>query len=211
MAPTDIMIRYGKLHDPVIPPSVSRELARVGGRHPLYDVPLFRLVWGQKRLHWVGGKFENEIDNNGRRLAPHVATKQEPRYFGSNAERWILERWIPAACSQSEWYRTNEKWIDGVLVDQLGPYPDRGEYEEVISLPPEILTNPEFYQYVVQAVRMTQEISHSARRSHLLTQQEKKEQAWRADAEAILSDTPQSYLRPHIVVPQNYKGVINAS
>lgn len=191
------MIKTGKLHDPYLPPELVERVTRAGGKHSVYNLPLYRIVWGQKRLHWVGGNFERE---------GFVGAIYEPRYHGDAAEKWILERFVPNEMTRDEWHEQYHRVIDGIPVDTQGPYPELGDYEEVISFPHEVATSPYWYDLVLEGVRIAREAEYTARRRALLDKIEKDEKDWEANADALLSDVPRSYLRPNVVVPNNFEG-----
>lgn len=112
-----------------------------------YRKPLYRLVWGPSRYYMVGGGFEDR----GERTAPtntelFVEGKDttlekkvsEYRWIQKYpAPRWVLEKWLSAFAfggSRQTWELTMKDEESGLYV--LGPYPEKGEYEECYIFPP---------------------------------------------------------------------------
>lgn len=108
------------------PAWASQRLLTLGGKNRFGD-PNYRLVWGWNRLEWIGGKFEDR-DSEGRLIREVFALRREPKY--PNANRWYIEQWLPPEKygSPVNWYRQTREWDEGGIA-QLGPYPERGEYE----------------------------------------------------------------------------------
>jgi len=79
-----------------------------------YGDPLYRIVFAPSRRSCVFGEWPD-----GRTEA-----RYERRYPGVG-DRWVLERWLPAAeyarCDEATW---------NLRFSILGPYPARGEYEQ---------------------------------------------------------------------------------
>lgn len=112
-------------------PEVSRVL-RLGGGLNTYGEPNYRAVWGQSRLDWIGGKWE-DYSPEGSLLREVYEVRRVPKYA---VDRWIIERWCPAETygCPALWEMQTFETIDGRIIPGLGPYPSRGDYEEVFRL-----------------------------------------------------------------------------
>jgi hypothetical protein len=113
------------------PEYITEALIQVGGLNR-FGKPNYRVIWGGNRQGWVNGKLELLY-----KLIP-------PRALN----RWIVEKWLPA----EEWWGPRETWWqtkeDGV--DLLGPYPEEGEYEHLLTIEG---PNNEFLQLSPEIVR----------------------------------------------------------
>jgi hypothetical protein len=118
---------------------LQERVTQLGGTNR-YGQPNFRLCWGAKRLHKIGGMFKHVINGQVFEVAE---VRELPKY---HPERWHLERWRPAEIygSQEDWYRNT--WDELAQVHTCGDYPAEGEYEHVFYLAecPHITTEPEF-------------------------------------------------------------------
>lgn len=103
------------------PGYVAHALERAGGLNR-FGEPNYRCVWGWSRLSWIGG----EWFDRGRTV---VEERFVPKYLGFN--RWHIERWTPpeAYGSPRYWRLTTTGVYGRVSIPELGPYPERGEYE----------------------------------------------------------------------------------
>jgi len=136
------------------PKAINARLRRLGGLTP-NGLPWFRLVYGWSRLAWIGGwEYDCIRDSGGMPLTDFYGraldliiiqpTTKAPKYW-PHFDRWYLEMWNPP-----EVYGTPESWKaaftvmvpdhrkmgvrgpdlpGGTLIETLGPYPDRGDYE----------------------------------------------------------------------------------
>lgn len=114
------------------PPGVQEYLTRYGGRN-LFGEPNFRVVWSNSRVVKRTRRFI-DTDPHGNVIRQAVATKFIQRYnYPATRDRFVIERWRPAEFygDPEAWQRKNTKLIDGHLVQPIGEYPARGEYEHV--------------------------------------------------------------------------------
>jgi hypothetical protein len=114
------------------PPKDIAEILRVGGGVNPYGEPNYRVVWGQSRMDWIGGKWQ-DFDDNGNLLREAIEVRYVPKYC---VNRWIIERWVPAETygPPALWEMQTFETVDGRIVPALGPYPSRGDYELVFTL-----------------------------------------------------------------------------
>lgn len=90
----------------------------------LYPMPMSRFgqnPYGENLYRIVLGRSRCSLNTNG-----DGSFSWKPTYTPADDDTWILERWIPV--EEFTGGMTREKWDRGFLSDQLGPYPDRGEY-----------------------------------------------------------------------------------
>lgn len=114
------------------PESLVQRIRDLGGINA-HGEPNFRIIWGWKRLAWHGGKFHDR-DGSGNLLGVRIETRLEPKYSPPN--RWYFEAWLPAEAygTPESWDKETVEWIDGVRVETLGPFPRKGDYEQVMVL-----------------------------------------------------------------------------
>lgn len=100
------------------------------GKNP-HGAPLYRFVWGEDRLEWVGGKWEDRDSNTGSLLREIVEQRQVPKYSHLGAECWYVERWYPAEHfgTQADWESKVIEREGGTSVPARGPYPAKGDYD----------------------------------------------------------------------------------
>jgi len=114
------------------PPGVQEYLTRYGGRN-LFGEPNFRVVWSNSRVVKRTRRFI-DTDPHGNVIRQAVATKFIQRYnYPATRDRFVIERWHPASFygDPETWQYKNTKLIDGHLVQPIGDYPARGDYEHV--------------------------------------------------------------------------------
>lgn len=109
------------------PAHLQRVLTTYGGLN-LYGEPRFRLIWGWKRLDWIGGEWL-DYDAHGNVIGTKFELRYEPKYPQWN--RWHIEKWLPAELygSPALWYAQTTEIQDGQSLPCLGPFPSRGDYE----------------------------------------------------------------------------------
>jgi hypothetical protein len=109
------------------PPEATGHLLRLGGLNR-FGSPNYRLVWSENRLAWVAGLFEDRNDS-GYLIREVLAARMLPKY--PNRNRWIIEQWIAPEKygSRETWWAVTREWGEEGNLPQLGPYPDRGDYE----------------------------------------------------------------------------------
>ncbi len=114
------------------PPGVQEYLTDYGGRN-LYGGPNFRVVWSNGRTVTRTRRFM-DTDSHGTIVRQTIGTREIPRYnYPALRDRFVIERWRPASDygDPETWQRSNTKLIDGHLVQPIGDYPLRGDYEHV--------------------------------------------------------------------------------
>jgi hypothetical protein len=128
------------------PEEFQKRLALKGGRN-FFGEPNYRVVWGWSRLSWLGGKWSDR-DASGNVFREVIELREEPKYF-MKLNRWIVERWFPPEFygSPRYWDLKTVIYEDGIAIPALGPYPSRGDYEEVFTVE---APNEEFVQLTPQ-------------------------------------------------------------
>lgn len=177
-----------------VPKELNRRLKRIGGVN-VYGEPNYRVVWGWSRLAEIGGRFE--VDDEGRKWS-WIGQKVEPKY-GAALDNWHVEKWMPADSfgSPESWERNYTTRVDGVQVHLLGPYPSRGDYESIVTLPP-ISLNASACDAVAALVDRSRSLSRADRKKVITSKLDAKDRDWDREADAILDDAmPAFYGRPH--------------
>lgn len=110
------------------PPKWAADFLTQAGGLNRFGEPLFRLVWSNSRLGFVGGRFEDR-DEHGYLIREVLALRTMPKYL--NPDRWIVEQWLaPERYGSPEaWYKQTKEWGEEGNIAQMGPYPSRGDYE----------------------------------------------------------------------------------
>lgn len=170
------------------PRELQERITRAGGR-ALDGRANFRVVWGWSRLTWIGGKW----GDNG-----PIEYRLEPKYLP--ADRWILEALYDATHygSPESWARQTRTIIEGKIVEQMGPYPSRGDYEHVVTLHAPL--SPTVCDHLVDLVRFNRGLTKQERRTAIFAEEEQKERDWHSFADSVLSDHPSFHLRPYVTV-----------
>lgn len=109
------------------PEELQAVLTKAGGCN-FYGEPRFRLIWGWKRLDWIGGEFV-DYDSHGNSLGTKFELREVPKYLNPN--RWYIEKYVPQWMYGPKW-KWDEQTLetqDGRCIPSLGPYPARGDYE----------------------------------------------------------------------------------
>ncbi len=181
------MIRLVKEWTRPAPRELERQLLLRGGRNH-FGEPNFRVVWASGRLEWQGGRW-NDFDRHGNRIRSVVAVRRVPRY--EPFEGWVVEKWLPpeAYGSRESWRRQFTQAMDGVVVETMGPYPSRGDYEEIFRLA-RPLTPTVCDAMVAMVLRRGSMIE---RKLEAEARQAKKERDWNSFVEAVLSDASQAF------------------
>jgi hypothetical protein len=172
------------------PPEVASRVLRAGGVNFLGE-PNFRVVWGGSRLTWICGRWIDR-DSNGNALRQRIESRRVPKYLP--AERWHIERWMPAESygSPEEWYNQTAEVEDGIRVAALGPYPSRGEYEHCFTLQSIV---GEFIpltagacDWIVRAVAWARRIPVREKRGAIAAREARRARDWDRDADSLLDD-----------------------
>lgn len=191
----------------VCPPAIQQRIARAGGFN-MFGQPYFRCVWGWSRLTWIGGKWEEW--ENGTLKSVHYEYRQVPKY--DPFFRWHIEKWMPAEFfgSPRHWYESTREVVDGRTFYELGPYPEKGEYEHCFTLQEPNTGNyvdlsPSVVDRIVQAVERSRYLvaKDKALSLEILRERQRKiEEEWEKYADDVLDDAMPSFgFRPHVTVP----------
>lgn len=194
--------------DHQVPPEVSEALLRRGGRNR-FGEPNYRCVWSDTRLELSGGEWSDYKDNNyksGVLIRRNVEVRNVPKYW-NKPHRWIIERWIPPEQFGSPllWEANTVVWMNGKKVEQLGPFPTRGDYdccfvceddkEEFIPVTVRLAT------VVVDLVEASRRLSTAERKVGLQEMIERAEKLQDARYEEILSDSEPFDAKPNNLNP----------
>lgn len=170
------------------PAGVQERVAQAGGLNWLGE-PNFRVVWGESRLTWVGGKWTDR-DAQGCMIRECTELRQVPKYLPT--ERWHVERWMPpeAYGSPQNWWRKTVEAESGIRIPALGPYPSRGEYEHCFTVQG---SDGEFVplsaaacDWIVRAVEWARRQPRTVKRKALVDREIKRESEWEQTADALL-------------------------
>jgi hypothetical protein len=191
------------------PAAIQERLARAGGRNR-FGEPNFRVVWGWDRLTWIGGKWEDwEHDAKGmptRLKSVSYEYRQMPKY--EDYWRWHVETWRPP-----EFYGSPARWAEQYTVQEdgrsfleLGPYPQRGEYELCFTVQTPagqyLDLTPRVAELVVRAVvwsRYRVQKDKSKSLAALRAREAKKQRDWDTWADAVLDDAAPAFgLQPKV-------------
>lgn len=170
-------------------PEVSRVL-REGGGLNTYGEPNYRAVWGQSRLDWIGGKWE-DFDDNGILVREAIEVRRVPKYA---CDRWIIERWMPAEFygGPALWELQTFEQVDGEIIPALGPYPSRGDYELVFKLEDNlgefVQLTPFIARAFVACLESSREESKISRRERRSRAEEKENREYEAFADSVLNE-----------------------
>lgn len=187
-----------------VPQSFQDQLTSAGGKNR-FGEPMFRIVWGEARLGWIGGEWAI-FDAHGNKNGSVIEERLVPKYMP--AARWYLEKWMPPEHygSPEAWAETQVEIVDGIRVPNLGPYPSRGEYEMSIQFQrPNGDFAPLIPGVVLECVRMIKAgEAHSTTENNLAIKraQEKKDRDWNAFADDVLNDENVFAKGPHIYMPK---------
>lgn len=167
---------------PPIDPNVQRRIALLGGVN-LYGEPRFRLVWGWARRTWIGGRYPDGF----------VGYRLEPKYW-PKFERWHLEQWKSAEeIGSPEWweYETTSN-VDGITIRELGPYPARGEYEQVRCIEDDrkqfFPLVPAAVDQIVRLVDWARGANHAEKKAGIEAAQARKDASFDSMADDVVMD-----------------------
>ena len=170
------------------PENVAEVFARLGGKNP-YGEPNFRAIWSEERLAHVGGTW-HDYDANGILIRVVDEMRRVPKYWAIR-NRWIVEKWYPAAWfgSPETWYRTTKKWGEEGNLAQLGPYPSRGDYQHCCTI------QDADGNFVQLTAGLAEEIVYLVRKKQEQKRTLAQERAAQAEAERKQSEENQEILR----------------
>jgi hypothetical protein len=181
------MIRVTReIHE--VPVLVQERVTRAGGTN-LFGEPNFRVVWGWKRLGWIGGLWQDR-DPSGNLVRRVAELRLEPKYVP--VDRWHVERWMPAESygSPRAWYRQTIELANGMSIPALGPYPQRGDYEHCFTLTGPggefISLTPSAVEYVVRAITWAKQQPASIAHHYVKENWKRRDRAWQLTADAVL-------------------------
>lgn len=118
------------------PDWAARIVTAAGDLNPLTAEPLYRLIWGQNRLEWVGGKWTDRDPVTHSVLREVIEQRKIPKYSHLGANKWFVERWYPPDHfgSRAMWEAQTVERVDGIFIAALGPYPSRGDYDHFYTM-----------------------------------------------------------------------------
>lgn len=114
-----LIITTGNREILVPPKDVQHRLTKAGGLNPFGEAA-FRLVWGWSRLDYIWSRRMQSYD-------------RRPKYV-HKTNRWIIESWRPQVYTRDQWSAMSRDYMDGMSIELLGPYPNRGDYEYLIAV-----------------------------------------------------------------------------
>ena len=171
-----------------LPSGIEEALLQAGGRNR-YGEPNFRCMWGYDRLTPMGGLWEDR-DEHQILIREVVEVRMVPKY--TPFDRWHIECWLPPESygTPEDWKKLTHETVKGQLIEQLGPYPSRGDYELCYTVQDD---DGKFVQVTPKIARTVAELVLESRRFNMLqrvnaiTQREKKiDRQWNNDADAML-------------------------
>lgn len=151
------------------PNDVRKYITEYGGLN-LYGDPNFRIVWSNSRST-VRTKRFIDTDSHGGTTRERIETREVLKYNSPRLrDRFIVEAWHPPSYygSPEAWQRANTQWLDGYVIQPVGDYPSRGDYEYVDTVEwvdengvPHFAWPTRLYaKYVVDTVRYMKGLSH---------------------------------------------------
>jgi len=176
-----------ELHEPT--QSVVDSLTRAGGLNR-FGEPNYRAVWGWNRLTFIGGKWEQ--DNADGKPAEY-ALRRVPKYPQLN--RWHIEKWCPPEMYGSPW-----TWCNGSTMErELGPYPERGEYEHCFTLDGPrgefIQLTPTVAEYIARAIERSR--ATKPKKHTLYSREARKDKEYLDWADMVMDDNATWAYTPH--------------
>jgi hypothetical protein len=173
------------------PEWVKARLLKVGGKNR-YGEPNYRVVWSNSRLETIGGEWD-DYSEGGIWLRTVIETRRAPKYW-THPERWIVERWLPPEeyGSPESWRQQTTEFIRGRAVEQLGPYPERGDYELAFVLEDEktdlVPLTEAIVEGVMRRIETSRNFSSAQRKAALFRREEEMQQAVQKENEDIVAD-----------------------
>lgn len=199
------------MNKPHLPAWLVKRMTDHGGLAP-GGLPNFRIVWGAERLCVLGGKWHDYDKNTGMLIREVVEYRNIPKYPLS-LDRWILEMWLPPEHfgSPESWAQTTYEFVDGQMMECLGPYPAAGEYElvKVIETPKGhfVPLTATICDVLIATAKRNQQIPARARveanRAKFKYEEEQKDERMRLKIKEL--GQADMAMVPHIVVPSTFE------
>jgi len=173
------------------PSWVRARLLTIGGKN-CYGEPNYRVAWSSSRLETVAGEWE-DYSESGIWLRTVVETRRVPKYW-THPERWIVEKWLPPEeyGSPETWRQQTAEFVRGQTVLQLGPYPERGDYELAFVVEDQkgsyVPLTEAIVEGIVRCIEASRNFSAAQRKAALLRREEKKQETIRKENEDIVAD-----------------------
>lgn len=170
---------------------VKARLVTVGGRNR-YGEPNYRVVWSSTRLETVGGEWDDHSES-GIWIRTVVETRCVPKYW-THPDRWIVERWMPPEQygSPATWHQCTTEYIRGQAVAQLGPYPERGDYELAFVVEDRsgrfVQLTEAIVEGIVRCIEASRNFSAAEKKAALYRREERKQEDIRKENEDIAAD-----------------------
>lgn len=171
-----------------LPSGVEEALLRAGGRNR-YGEPNFRCVWGYDRLTLIGGLWEDR-DEHQILLREVVETRKVPKY--TPFDRWHIECWLPpeAYGTPEDWRKQTCETVNGQFVEQIGPYPSRGDYELCYTVQDDdgkfVQITPRLAQTVAELVIESRKFGMQQRIDAIYQAEKQKNKQWNTEVDGIL-------------------------
>ena len=173
------------------PEYVTERLIRSFGLNKFHE-PLYRVVWGGNRQGWVDG------------IWGLLYEKIPPRALN----RWVIEKWLPAELwwgPRESWWQTRE---DGA--ELLGPYPERGEYEHLLTIegPDDefLQLTPEIVEWMPRRIEAAlSQWQPKLSRQTLYEREAKKDDEYLRWADMVMDDNATWAYTPHTYLPAKLK------
>jgi hypothetical protein len=170
---------------------VKARLLAVSGKNR-YGEPNYRVLWSSRRLETIGGEWD-DYSEGGIWLRTVIETRQVPKYW-THPDRWVVEKWLPPEeyGSPEGWRQKTTEFVRGQAIAQLGPYPERGEYELAFVVEDNCgnyvpLTHA-IVEGIVQCIEASRSFSSVQRKAALFRREEKKREAIQKENADIVAD-----------------------
>jgi hypothetical protein len=170
---------------------IKTRLLTAGGRNR-YGEANYRVVWSSTRLETIGGEWD-DYSEGGIWLRTVVETRRVPKYW-THPDRWIVEKWLAPEeyGSPESWRRHTTEFIGAQAVAQLGPYPDRGDYELAFVVEDQdgdyVPLTEAIVEGIIGCIEASRSFSSSQRKAALLRREEKKQEAIEKENEDMVGD-----------------------
>src|SRR5713101_5757686 len=173
------------------PKWVTERLLLVGGKNRFGDTN-YRASWSSTRTEIVGGEWE-DYSESGIWIRTVIETRRVPKYW-THPDRWILEKWLPPEeyGSPESWHQQTTEYLGGQAVAQLGPYPERGDYELAFVVEDHngnfVQLTERIVEGIVRCIETSRNFSAAQRKAALFRREEKKQETIQKENLDIVSD-----------------------